>query len=123
MNDYGFGNFLYELRTEKGLSQSELGRLVGVSNKAVSKWEMGAAKPRPEKLARLAEIFGVTIEELLRGERREKTEGEAGSEIAFAIDVLIREYRRAKKWLVAGLVCFFAPPVCMLAVPDPKLAL
>lgn len=116
MNDYEFGNFLYELRTEKGLSQSELGRLVGVSNKAVSKWEMGAAKPRPEKLAKLAEIFGVTIEDLLRGERREKAEEEAGSEIAFAIDVLIREYRRAKKWLVAGLVCLFVPPVCMLVV-------
>ena len=117
MNDYAFGNFLYELRTEKGLSQSELGRLVGATNKAVSKWEMGAAKPRPETLAKLAGIFGVTIEELLCGKRREKAEGEmGGEEIAFAIDVLIREYRRAKKWFVVGLVCLIVPPVCMLAV-------
>ncbi len=119
MNDYGFGNFLYELRTEKGLSQSELGRLCGVSNKAVSKWEMGAAKPRPEKLAKLSEIFGVTIEELLRGKRKEETAEKANGdseEIAFAIDVLIREYRRAKLWLVAGILLFFGAPLCMLIV-------
>lgn len=114
MNDYNFGNFVYELRTEKGLSQSELGRLVGVSNKAVSKWEVGAAKPRPEKLAKLAEIFGVTVEELLLGKRKERAE--EASEIAFAIDMLIREYRRARKGLLGGIVCFFAAPVLMLLV-------
>ena len=119
MNDYDFGNFIYTLRTEKGLSQSELGRLCGVSNKAVSKWEMGAAKPRPEKLAKLAEIFGVTIEELLRGKRKEAAEKKAAEdseEIAFAIDVLIREYRRAKLWLIAGILLFFGAPLCMLIV-------
>ena len=76
MNDYKFGNFLCELRTEKGLSQSELGVMFGVSNKAVSKWEMGISKPRPAMLLMLASFFGVTVEELLEGGRIEKTEVE-----------------------------------------------
>ena len=39
MKDYSFRNFLSELRERSGLSQYQLGSLVGVSNKAVSKWE------------------------------------------------------------------------------------
>lgn len=68
MNDYKFGNFIYERRLAKGLSQAELGALLGVSNKAVSKWETGAAKPQTQKLYRLAEILEVSVEELLAGD-------------------------------------------------------
>ncbi len=71
MNDFQFGNYLYEKRTEKGLSQAELGAMLGVSNKAVSKWESGAAKPQTAKLLRLAELLGVSVEELLSGGRTE----------------------------------------------------
>lgn len=39
MKDYSFGNFLRELRERSSLSQYQLGSLVGLSNKAVSKWE------------------------------------------------------------------------------------
>ena len=72
MNDYAFGNFLYMLRTEKGLSQSQLGGLLGVTNKAVSKWENGSAKPNTVLIPRIAEIFGVTVEELFACKRLEK---------------------------------------------------
>ncbi len=74
MRDYGFGNFLYQLRIDKKLSQAEVGRLVGVTNKAVSKWENGAAKPRPELLCRLAALYEVSVEELLAGRRTESHE-------------------------------------------------
>ena len=43
MNKYNFGNYLCQLREKKGYSQSELGRKLGVTNKAVSKWENGQA--------------------------------------------------------------------------------
>ena len=43
MNDYSFGNRLLRLRTEAELTQTELGRLAGVSGKAVSKWETGGS--------------------------------------------------------------------------------
>ena len=65
MNDYTFGNKIYQLRNQLKLSQSELAKLVGVSNKAVSKWENGKAKPTTNVLRELARIFQVDIESLL----------------------------------------------------------
>ncbi len=67
MRDYKFGNFLQELRKQKGLSQYQLGALVGVSNKAVSKWENGTAKPQSATLYKLSEVLGVTVDELFAG--------------------------------------------------------
>lgn len=72
MNDYAFGNFLYTLRVEKGFSQAQLGEMLGVTNKAVSKWENGSAKPNTVLIPRIAEIFGVTVEELFACKRFEK---------------------------------------------------
>ena len=65
MKDYSFGNFLRELRERRGLSQYQLGKLVGVSNKAVSKWENGSSMPKSPILFRLSELLGVTVDELL----------------------------------------------------------
>lgn len=41
MDKYKFGNFIYERRKKLNLTQDELGRKLGVTNKAVSKWETG----------------------------------------------------------------------------------
>lgn len=71
MND--FGNFLYALRKERGMTQQELADMLGITNKAVSKWETGEAFPETAQLVPLATIFGVTVDELLRGERNERT--------------------------------------------------
>ena len=65
MKDYSFGNYICALRTGLGLSQYQLGNLVGVTDKAVSKWENSEAKPRLSTCYRLASIFGVDIDELL----------------------------------------------------------
>lgn len=65
MKDYSFGNFLHKLRKRLGLSQYQLGMLVGVSDKAVSKWENGSAKPQAQILYKLSDILGVTVDELL----------------------------------------------------------
>ncbi len=65
MNDYRFGDRLFRLRRERGLSQNALGELLGVTGKAVSKWETGRAKPAVDTLRRLAELLGTGVEELL----------------------------------------------------------
>lgn len=65
MRDYSFGNFISALRERCGLSQYQLGALVGVSDKAVSKWENGASKPRINTIKRLSEVLDVSIDELL----------------------------------------------------------
>lgn len=69
MNDYNFGNFIYSLRMEKGLTQQEIANALDVTTAAVSKWETGASKPRVDLLFRLAELLGVTPEELMAGTR------------------------------------------------------
>lgn len=66
MNDYEFGNYLYALRKNAGLSQTELANQLGVTNKAVSKWENGKSKPTTETLRNIAVLFGVSVETLLK---------------------------------------------------------
>ncbi len=75
MRDYSFGNFLHELRERRGLSQYQLGMLVGVSNKAVSKWENGTAKPQSRILYKLSDVLGVTVDELLACKYRSAESG------------------------------------------------
>ena len=64
-----FGDFLYSLRKEKGMTQAQLAELLGVTNKAVSKWETGEAMPETSLLLPLSRIFDVTVDELLEGKR------------------------------------------------------
>ena len=59
MRDYEFGNYLYALRKKAGISQTELARQLGVTNKAVSKWENGNSKPGTGTLRKLAAVYGV----------------------------------------------------------------
>lgn len=63
------GEFLAALRKSKGYTQQELAELVGVSNKTVSGWETGVSCPDISLLPVLAELYGVTCDELIRGER------------------------------------------------------
>ncbi|MBQ5995179.1 MAG: helix-turn-helix domain-containing protein [Clostridia bacterium] len=65
MDRYAFGNRICELRTQHGYTQEKLGKLVGVSNKAVSKWENGTTQPRLQTLEKIAACFDMSVEELL----------------------------------------------------------
>ncbi|MBQ7123268.1 MAG: helix-turn-helix transcriptional regulator [Oscillospiraceae bacterium] len=62
------GEKIYQLRTERNLSQGDLSDLLEVSRQSVSKWENGAATPDLDKIVKLSEIFGITIDELVKGE-------------------------------------------------------
>ena len=57
MKNYSFGNYICELREKKGLSQSQLGERLGVTNKAVSRWENGSAYPSTELMLPLAKGY------------------------------------------------------------------
>ena len=62
MRNIEFGNYIYKLRTNAHLSQSELGKMVNVSNKAISKWENGNAYPTSKTLSKREKIFCVSID-------------------------------------------------------------
>ena len=72
-----FHEKLFRLRKEKGLSQEELGNLLRVARQTVSKWESGETTPELEKLMCLADIFDVSLDELVgRSEKTGQTENE-----------------------------------------------
>ena len=57
------------LRKKQGLSQTALAEMLYVSNKTVSKWERGAGYPEITQVIRLASLFGVTVDNLIKGEK------------------------------------------------------
>ncbi len=63
------GSFLSALRKANGMTQQDVADRLGVTNRAVSRWERDEALPDITLIPALAEMFGVTCDELLRGER------------------------------------------------------
>lgn len=61
-----FSDRLFELRREKGFSQENLADRLMVSRQSVSKWEAGSAMPEIDKLVAIANIFGVSVDYLIR---------------------------------------------------------
>lgn len=69
MNPKNVGNFIAELRREKNITQKDLADRLGVTDKAVSRWETGKGYPDIEILQNISTVLGVTVNELLCGER------------------------------------------------------
>lgn len=72
------GKFIAELRKEKSMTQEQLGDRLGVNSRSVSRWENGHGMPDISLLLELADVLGVTVQELLEGSRREIESGNAG---------------------------------------------
>ena len=69
MNTYVTGNTIKQLREGRGLTQAELAQMIGVSSKTVSKWETGKGLPDITLLQPLAQALGISVIELMNGER------------------------------------------------------
>ena len=77
MDKKTMGSFLAALRKAKGMTQQEVADRLNVSNKTVSKWERDEGCPEIMMLPLIAELYSVTVDEILRGERitkEDKTE-------------------------------------------------
>ena len=68
------GENIVRLRTQRNWSQGDLADALGISRQSVSKWETDASIPELDKLLKLSELFGVTLDELVRGEDAPKAE-------------------------------------------------
>ena len=64
------GDLIVEKRKEQGLTQTELGAMLGISGKAVSKWERGLSKPCEEHLDRLVALLGLPVESTITAEEK-----------------------------------------------------
>lgn len=101
------GNQIRKFRQQAQLSQETLAELVGVSRQAVSKWESNRSAPGTEHLLRLAEIFSVTVEELIR-----EPQIETGSETAQEVLHLLKADSAAQK---AARLCRFRRNLALAA--------
>lgn len=72
MKDIDFGNYLYQLRKDNNLTQRFVAYQLDVSDKAVSKWEMGKSKPDLDKLKSLAVLYNVSLDELLNSQEEKR---------------------------------------------------
>lgn len=71
------GGYISKLRRERNMSQMQLADRLYVTEKAVSKWECGNGIPDLDNIGKLAEVFNISIEELLAGGKRNKQEAAA----------------------------------------------
>ena len=68
------GENIVRLRTQRNWSQGDLADALDISRQSVSKWETDASVPELEKLLKLSELFGVTLDALVRGEDTPRSE-------------------------------------------------
>ena len=68
MDNVRTGKLIAELRKKQGMTQQQLADKLNLSNKTISKWESGSGSPDISNLLALAEVLGVSVDELLRGE-------------------------------------------------------
>lgn len=66
MNKQTFGSMIATLRKKNGMTQLDLAEKMGVTDKAVSKWERDLSFPDVSSIPKLAEIFDVTVDELMQ---------------------------------------------------------
>ena len=102
MDQIKIGRFIAELRKENNLTQRALAEKLGITDRAISKWENGRGLPDVSLMKPLCEILGITVTELLNGERAEvavtldKVE-ETVFEVLSDREVQIKNTERVKK--------------------------
>ena len=69
MDQVRIGRFISACRKEQGLTQAQLGERLGITDRAVSKWETGRSMPDSSIMLELCAILEITVNELLTGER------------------------------------------------------
>ncbi len=73
MDQVKIGALIAKLRKAKGLTQAQLGDMIGVGNRAVSKWETGQTMPDIGNINELSKILGITTDELFKGKLNDDT--------------------------------------------------
>lgn len=113
------GQFIAVLRKANGMTQQQLADRLNVSNKAVSRWERDETAPDITLIPAIAEIFGVTCDELLKGERldsgniSQRTEKQVEKQI---YSLLSRTMMNFKTLVWIAFALSLAGLVCMLAI-------
>ena len=85
MDQIKTGKLIASRRKGKGLTQAELGELLGITDRAVSKWERGISMPDSGIMLELCRILGISVEDLLTGEVIEMKDNQRHDELLIEI--------------------------------------
>jgi transcriptional regulator, XRE family len=85
MNSEKMGKFIAELRKSKQMTQKDMAQQLNITDKAVSKWERGLSCPDISLLTDIAEILGISVSELLNGERNNIVDNDVEENVDNAI--------------------------------------
>ena len=112
MNQIKIGEFLKELRKEKGLTQEQLAEQFNVSRRSVSRWETGNNMPDLDTLIEMADYYEIDLRELLDGERKSEKMNEELKETVLKVAGYCnseKEVKRKKinKCFIIGGICLF----------------
>ena len=106
MDTKKIGMFLKQWRNERGMTQEQLGEKLGVSNKTISRWETGNYMPPVDCLNMLSDIYHISINEILGGER---ASGDEFTKIAEQnITATLKELEKDFQTFEKKMVCILA---------------
>lgn len=115
------GKFIAEKRKERGLTQKELARQLGIGDKAVSKWECGRGMPDNSIMLPLCSLLEISVNELLMGESLSKKDYDESTEgiILTLMEEKETLKKKSKKNMLSGilLVLFVAILLLLTSIP------
>ena len=100
MNQEKIGKFISKCRKEKRLTQSKLGEKLGVSSKAVSKWETGRSMPDISIMQKLCNILDISLNDLFAGEKIKEQDLEKASEKTIINILTLNKIQQNKKQIL-----------------------
>ena len=106
------GEFLKELRKQNNMTQEQLGERVGVTNKTISRWETGKYMPPIECLKLLSDIYQISINEILTGEKlnEEDYRGAAENNIVYTLEEIEAKEKKIENtmFIIMGITSLLA---------------
>lgn len=120
MNNQEFGAFVARIRKERGLSQRQLAEQLGVTDKAVSKWERGLGFPDIKTIAPLADALGISIMELMQAQRvcDQVSSEEASQAVENVIDKAIHQQKIERRNITIEILTLFLVVVLVLLIDE-----
>lgn len=122
MDQEKIGKFILELRKDKKMTQQELANKIGVTDRAISKWENGRGMPDISLMKPLCEILDITLNELISGEKIDKKEYQKKSDenIFKTIKYTNKKTNFFKKFLIC-LISVFLILILMFIIDVRKM--